>query len=200
MARHRYLWHVLRASPLPWSSSLCQTRTFQIPCSASCLIPVSGRCHRTHIRGEDPEAQRGAPMALPGIQPNSRSDSVTWEHELSALRRWSQQAVVPGRAKTTWRCEQAGGAWRARRSGSPGPSEEPQRFLQAAGHVVCRCPELASTPASVCICVRAVWLACLCRCTAAPLVRGGCVPGPPVDAQNRGQHQTPRAHRPAVHV
>lgn len=96
MARHRYLCHVRRASPLPWSSSLCQTRTLQIPCRTSCLIPVSDRCHRTHIRGEDPEAQRGAPMALPGIQLNSRSDSVTWERELSALRRWSQQAVVPG--------------------------------------------------------------------------------------------------------
>lgn len=84
--------------------------------------------------------------------------------------------------------------------GSPGPSEEPQCFLQAAGHVVCRCPELGSTPASVCICVRAVRRACLCRCTAAPLVRGGCVPGPPVDARNRGQRQTPRALGPAVHV
>lgn len=84
--------------------------------------------------------------------------------------------------------------------GSPGPSEEPQRFLQAAGHVVCRCPELGSTPASVCICVCTVRRACLCRCTAAPLVRGGCVPGPPVDARNRGQRQTPRALGPAVHV
>lgn len=113
----------------------------------------------------------------------------------------------PWRAKTTWRCEQAGGAWgpgggawRARRSAPRGRVRSRSVSSKAAGHVVCRCPELGSTPASVCICVRAVRRACLCRCTAAPLVRGGCVPGPPVDARNRGQRQTPRALGPAVHV
>lgn len=91
----------------------------------------------------------------------------------------------PWRAKTTWRYEQAGGAWgpgggawRARRSAPRGRVRSRSVSSKAAGHVVCRCPELGSTPASVCICVRTVRRACLCRCTAAPSSGAGASQAP----------------------